>query len=217
MTERIKLEKVMIRGSRASLVISSQDEPLTVRPEVVHHYRLEAGTVLTRSQVDHLLAESARMKCVNAATRLLAMRQHSIEELRFKLRRKEHEVEVIDTVIAEFKQLKLLDDAAYARTIVESVLRKQPCGRAYLLSRLDRRRIDRTVATHAADEALSAHQAKDLAVAALQRRWREYRQFELETARRKAYNYLARRGFNFEQARAAFDYIAHKETIGGND
>ena len=217
MTERIKLEKVIVRGSRASLVISSHDEPLTVRPEIVHHFQLVAGTVLTQSQVDSLLAESARMNCVNTATRLLAMRQHSTEELRFKLRRKEHDSEVIDAVITEFKQLRLLDDAAYARTIAESTLRKQPCGRAYLLSRLDHRRIDRALAAHAVDEVLAAHQVKDLAVAALQRRWREYSQFELETARRKAYNYLARRGFNFEQARAAFDYIAHKETIGGND
>ena len=74
-----------------------------------------------------------------------------------------------------------------------------------------------SLATGIVEEVLAAHRMQDLAVAALERRWREYRQFELETARRKAYNYLARRGFTYEQARAAFDYIAHKEANGGND
>jgi len=217
MTENILLKRVIMHGAFAHVTVSTLDEPLVLRAETVLMLRLAEGTVVTQSQVEQLVAEAAHQACMREATRLLALRQHSIGELELKLRRKGFEREVAERVIGDFKTQRLLDDSQYAQAVAESLLRRRPCGRGYLLSHLQRRRVDREVAADAVDMVLSEYRQEDLAVAALRKRWREYGQFELETARRKAYNYLARRGFSFQQARAAFDCVQQQETNGGDD
>jgi len=216
-TENILLKKIVMNGPFAHLTISSLPHPLVLRAETVLGLRLVEGTVLTDSQVERLVTEADHQACSREATRLLALRQHSTGELRLKLRKKGFEWATADRVIGEFKKRRLLDDAQYAQAVAESLLRRRPCGRAYLLSHLQRRQVEREIAAYAVDVVLQDYQQNDLAVEALRKRWREYAQFELETARRKAYNYLARRGFSFEQARAAFDCVRQQETNGGDD
>ena len=46
-----------------------------------------------------------------------------------------------------------------------------------------------------------------LAVVALQKRWRQFSQFEVEEARTKSYNYLSRRGFSYSAAKSAFEQL----------
>lgn len=60
----------------------------------------------------------------------------------------------------------------------------------------------------------SLYQSEDelgLAVSALSKRWRQYSQFELEEARRKAYNYLSRKGFSYGIAKDAFEQLRQQQ------
>lgn len=217
MSERVVLNEVKIRGSQAALELSTHEKVLYVPVETVYRFGLAAGTVLTASQVGQLEIEAERLACRSEATRLLALRQHSVGEVRQKLRRKGFDPEIATEVIGAFKQQGLLDDGWYARTLAEGLLRRKPCGRAFVVAHLQRKSIERTLAEDTADMVLAEQDPEELAARALQRRWVEFSQFELETARRKAYNYLARRGFTHEQARAAFDAMAQQDNNGGYD
>ncbi len=217
MSEKITLDKVKIRGLRATLELSTHEEPLVIDAGIAYDWRLAAGTVLTRSQVDRLESAAERFQVRETATRLLALRQHSVGELQSKLRRKGFDPEIAGEVVSDFKERRLLDDAEYARTLAEQVVNRKPCGRAYILAHLRRKQVSSELAAEAADMVLSQHDIADLAACALRQRWREFSQFELETARHKAYNYLARRGFTYDASRAAFDTVREEETNGGQD
>jgi regulatory protein len=217
MTQKITLDKIKLRGSRAVVEISSLDEPLILDIEAAHRHQLTAGTVITPAQVAELEEESARFQCREDATRLLAMRQHSVGELRLKLRRKGHDRAITDDVVRSFKRQGILDDAQYAQLLAEQLISRKPCGKGYLMAHLQRRQIDRSLAEDVAAMVLSDYRYEDLALQALRRRWPGYAKFDLETARRKAYTYLARRGFTHEAARAAFDQLTQEETDGGTD
>ena len=210
MSEKIILDVVKIRGSRATLELSTHEEPLVIDAGIAYDWRLAAGTVLTPSQVDRLESEAERFQVRETATRLLALRQHSVGELRSKLRRKGFDSEITGEVVNDFKERRLLDDTEYARTLAEQVVNRKPCGRAYILAHLRRKRVSSELAAEAADMVLSHYDLEDLAV-------RAFSQFELETARHKAYNYLARRGFTYDISRAAFDTVIEEETNGGQD
>ncbi len=178
-----------------------------VSEETVHRYRLVDGVVITSSQLDQLRRESELYLCDNESARLLGIREHSVGELRAKLKRKEFSAEVIEDTIRKYRKRGFLDDARYAYKLSQRLMENRPCGLSYLTAHLQRKMIARELAEKTAQMVLSNVDEKEQAVRALEKRWRRMAQFELEVARNKSYNYLARRGFSYDAARKAFEQL----------
>ena len=115
--------------------------------------------------------------------------------------------EAVRAAVGKFRRNGFLDDTAFARKLAEQTLERSPAGRAYLVAVLRKKRIGRSLAERTVDLVLHDTDEEEIAVRALQKRWSQYRQLELESARRKAYNYLSRRGIGYAAARAAFDKL----------
>ena len=207
MEEKIRILKLSRSASEVSVTISTLGEPVVVPDHIVHRYGLQEGIVITASQLEKLKTESELFLCDRTAARMLAAREHSTGEIRTKLAGKHFDPDTIRRVIRKYKDQGVLDDAHFAHRLAEDLLTRRPCGREYLVARLQRKKIDRSLAEQTADAALAGKDEKELATAALAKRWGGYGQFELEVARQKAYNYLARRGFGYEAARAAFEKL----------
>jgi len=69
-----------------------------------------------------------RGSCFDCALRVLALRGHSVAELRRKLKTKGYEEAEIEGSIARLLELNYLDDARFARGFAESSIRN---GRGY--------------------------------------------------------------------------------------
>ncbi len=211
MEEKIVLKKVVQKGGRYELTVSTLDEPLVVDAEVIHRYRLVPDIVLTPSQLDQLRAEAELLACDNALSRVLAIREHSVREAELKLQRKGFGPDSVSAVVQKYRRLELLDDARYARRVVETSLKRNPSGRGFLIALLRKKGIARTLAEQTVDTALRNVDEVELATRSLEKRWSGYRQLELERARRKAYNYLSRRGISYQAAKAAFEKLYNQE------
>lgn len=211
MTRQIKIIKLGRSGRRVTITLSTLDRPLVVSEETVHRYRLVDGVVLTDSQLKQLQLESELYLCDNESARLLTLREHSIGELRSKLKRKEFSPEIIDDTIKKYRQRGLLDDAQYAYKLSQRLVEDRPCGKSYLTAHLQRKMIDRDLAEKTAQMVLSEVDEKEQALRALRKRWTRLGQFELETARNKSYNYLARRGFSYDAAKRAFEQLINEQ------
>lgn len=211
MEEKIRILKLSRSASEVSVTISALEEPVVVPEYVVHRYRLKEDIVITPSQLETLRTESELFRCDRTAARMLATREHSTGEIRTKLARKSFTPDAIRRIIRKYKDRGVLDDARYAHRLANQLLTQRPCGRAYLVAYLQRRMIDRSLAEETAEVALTGKDEKELATAALTKKWGEYGQFELEVARRKSYNYLARRGFGYEAARVAFEQLLERQ------
>jgi SOS response regulatory protein OraA/RecX len=210
MEEKIRILKLSRSASEVSVTISALDEPVVVPEHIVHKHSLKENIVITPSQLEMLRTESELFLCDRTAARMLAVREHSTGEIRTKLARKSFTPDAIRRIIRKYKDRGVLDDARYAHRLANQLLKQRPCGRAYLVACLQRKKIDRSLAELTAEETLAGKDEKELAKAALGKRWNEYSQFELEVARRKSYNYLARRGFGYEAARAAFEQLLER-------
>ena len=211
MEEKIKILKLSRSASEVSVTISALDEPVVVPEHIVHKHRLKEDIVITPSQLEMLRTESELFRCDRTAARMLAAREHSTGEIRTKLVRKSFTPDTIQQVVRKYKDQGVLDDAHFAHRLANHLLTQRPCGRSYLVACLQRRMIDRPLAEETADVALTGKDEKELATAALTKKWGEYGQFELEVARRKSYNYLARRGFGYEAAKVAFEQLHERQ------
>ena len=191
--------------------LSSDEEPLTISEEIVHQFRLVEGVVLTSSQVEMLIDESELYQCDQRAARVLTIRGHSVGELRRKLSMKGFREEIIGKVMQKYRRNGILDDAQYAYSVAQRLVERKPCGRSYLIAYLRKKLLDRDTAEMTAEMVLSQTDESCRAQEALEKRWSQFSQFDLETARKKSYNYLVRRGFGYDAAKKAFEALINQK------
>jgi regulatory protein len=211
--ENIKITKVDPFAGGFRVWVSTQEEPLELTSRLYHEHRLKAGIVITEPQLRELAAESEKQRCENEVSRLLAMRDHTVGEVWGKLKRKKFGEATIQDAIKRFTDQGFLDDRRAAARLVRQTLERNPAGRAYLIGVLRRKRIARELAEEVVDEVLSESGEQDRARAALERKWPQLAQLDVETARKKAYSYLSRRGFGYAAARAAFDELSDASEV----
>ncbi|HOP05857.1 MAG TPA: regulatory protein RecX [candidate division Zixibacteria bacterium] len=204
---KLILSKIKEISGGLALTISGQEQPLLISHEAATRHRLIEGIVITEGQLRTLHLDSQRFLCERKVGDLLAMRDHSTGELIGKLRRKGFTREIIDPIIGCYRKTGTLDDARFAAAAGQSLLERQPCGRSYLIAYLRKKQIDRRLAEQTAEMLIPSGDNVASAVSALESRWNRISQFELETAQRKAYNYLSRRGFGYAASKAAFDQL----------
>lgn len=141
--------------------------------------------------------ERAREICLSALER----RMRSRYELEQILRRKGVRPEVAAPVLDRLTEVGLVDDAAFARAFVASRQRTRPRGPMGLIAELRKRGIDAATI----DAVLEDLKANEDPVAAARRavapKLRSLAGRPSPEVRRKAEQFLLRRGFGFETAR----------------
>ena len=207
MNDQIKLTKLSTSPVSATLTITGEEKELKVSIETVLRHHLVKGIVITQAQLEILREESELFRCDHQVARLLGIRDHSVGELKAKLYQRKYAEPIVQTTVRKYLKNGLLDDSRYAITSANSLLNRRPCGRGYLCAYLQKHKISREIAEQTADALLSSKDTDHLAASALKQRWSSFSQLELETARGKAYNYLARRGFGYASAKAAFEIL----------
>jgi len=187
------------------------NEKISLLGSIAQKYSLQFHTEITDTQLKKIKAESDFQRGRDYVTYLLSRSARSYGQLLVKLDEKQYDRKVSIKILAELKEAGLIDDARFAHQMVESILRNKPGGRAFLVAALRRKYISRELAETIVDDYLRDIDETDMAIQLLHGRWRYFSKFELETARRKAYNYLSRRSIGYRAAKAAFDKVAEED------
>jgi regulatory protein len=144
-------------------------------------------------------------KAQRDALRLLNRRAYSSGELRDRLARREHEPATIDQVVEHLLARGFVDDAAYARAVVEQTLARKPAGRRLLAAKLMQKRLPREVIDATLDHTIEQRDVLADAVDLIDKRLRTaaLQRCDGPTRRRRLYSLLMRRGFDSDTASAA--------------
>ncbi|HEX6368732.1 MAG TPA: regulatory protein RecX [Longimicrobium sp.] len=144
-----------------------------------------------------------------AALRLLSVRPRSAAELARRLRMKGYEPEIGEEVIARLRDLGMIDDAAFAGTLVRDRVRLKPQGARRLANELRAKGVDDETARTAIRETMEGEDTgeRELARRAAEK-WRPRAGEEPARARRRLHGYLARRGFDADVIREVLDEAA---------
>ena len=167
--------------------------------EVLARANLHAGQEVSDTDLRTLAETQARHSALATAMRKLAYGPRSEYEVRQALARKRTRADIVAETVTRLRELRLLDDADFARTYVEQRDRISPRGRRLLRAELSARGIDRK----AADEHLSELDEADGAYRAATRRARSMAALDYPAFQRRLGDHLLRRGFTHEIATKA--------------
>ena len=143
--------------------------------------------------------EKARSICLGALERRMRTRR----ELRDRMSRRGVSEETAEAVLSRLEAVGLVDDEAYARSFVRSRLGSRPRGDRALAAELWQKGIPGAVAERVLAEAAEADGPEQRARRALAPKLRALAGKPADEIRRKARDFLLRRGFDHETANAA--------------
>jgi len=180
--------------------------------EVLAAANLSVGQEVDDSLVAELEAAEARHTAMTAALRLLSYRQRSEREMWDALRSRGIPEAIAGETLDRLRQLRLLDDGAFAEAWTESRQRNRPRGKRMLLAELAQKGIERELA----QASVAAIDEEDAALRAGRKRARTLGSLEFREFRRRLGDFLARRGFGYEVCEAAIKQL-WAEVRGSDD
>lgn len=128
----------------------------------------------------------------------LSYQTRSIREIEKKLRTKEISPGTIQKTIVHLQELKLLNDEEFAKQLISDKIRRSPVGKKILFQKLYRKGIKRNISEQAIEKVYTAETEKQFAVENFKKLFPKIRNEDKNTQRRKTFELLARRGFDFD-------------------
>ena len=170
---------------------------------------LRVGEMVDEARLADLERRDRTWQAREAALRLLAVRPRSAAELARRLRMKGYEPEIGEEVIARLREMGMIDDAAFAGTLVRDRVRLRPQGARRLANELRARGVDDETARAAIRETMEGEETDERELARRAAgKWRPRPGEEPARARRRLHGFLARRGFDSEVIREVLDEAA---------
>ena len=197
------------RSSRREILLDN-GEAFTLDIALLSRYRLAVGAALTDEQAAEIRQEDEWTRAKAAGFDMLRARLFSRKELTDKLRRKGYSAEAAERAVRAIEELGYISDEEYAEAFVESRLRSKPKGRLALRRELSERGIDKATIERTL-MAVSDEDEREAALKLARRQVALYQNLPDETARRRLYQYLMRRGYRYEDTAAAL-----RDVFGGD-
>ncbi|MCY3599582.1 MAG: regulatory protein RecX [Gemmatimonadetes bacterium] len=172
--------------------------------EDAYRLRLEVGLRLESAELEAVQAAGGRAEAMFVGLRYLSVRPRSRRETERRLRRDRIDPAAIQHALERLAALGYLDDAQFAASFARDRIRLRPCGTRRMQSDLLARGVSREDADRGIREAMAEEGATEEAL--LQRvataRARRLTGADPSKARRRLFDYLARRGFDASRIRA---------------
>ncbi len=156
--------------------------------------------------------QAARTEIMNRAIRLLTYKPRSVKELRERLLEKVWADEkTVDEVIEKLSSYGYVDDGRLALDLAASKLRQKAVGKIRLRQSLIRKKLDKETIDQAVKQAYTDTPESELIDRAIASRLKTRGKPESREDAKKFFDFLMRRGFNYELVREKMDKIAKNE------
>lgn len=143
------------------------------------------------------MEDEKRKQAQISALRMLAASPKSSQDLKRKLSGKGFDTPTIEATLSNLQKQGLLSDKAYAQNLVSRYTSGQPSGTKRIAFELKRRGIPpkiRQELLEALSPAEETERAREIATA----RWQRLEKLPLEKRKKRLYDFLLRRGFEYE-------------------
>ena len=168
----------------------------TIARKLARESGVFVGKNLSDQQVRELQDQEEMRAALDAAYRYLAYGSRSESEMRIRLRRKGVLPNTLEKAIARLRELRLLDDAAFAQQWVEHRATSNPRGRRLVQWELRQKGIQQVVA----EESVQVMDDEEGAYKAAERRAARSRAQNYPEFRKRLGDFLVRRGFGYAVA-----------------
>ncbi len=142
------------------------------------------------------MTEKAENPILETALRMLAASPKSAAELAVRLKQRGYAESAVQAAIGALEKGNVLDDRRFARDLFERYHQRQPSGRRRIAFEMKKRRLPESAwgelleGLSEDDEAASARQLAE-------KLWRRHEKLPEDRRRKKVYDALMRRGFDY--------------------
>lgn len=161
-------------------------------------YGLASGDEVTEKQIEDIRGFDEYIYGKKISFDYLSYRIRTISEIKKRLRKAKLQDEVIEKVITHLKELKLVDDEAFARQLVAEKIKNKPAGKRMIEKKLYEMGIPKQVGESVLNEMLDEETEKALALKVYEKLIPKISGLDKQEARKKIFAKLASRGFNFD-------------------
>lgn len=189
--------------------------------DTVVKFRLVEGKEINSSDLDKILLETQVGKLMGRMYSLLQIRLRSEKEIRDYFWRKNQVARVksleeisdllIDKVIENLKQKGLLNDLEFAKAWVQSRRRSKKKGLMVIKSELFQKGMDRDVIEEVMSDELGVMSEAQIARDALEKKVRVWKNLPKMEFKKKAIEFLMRRGFEYSTVKQVVEKFLEKE------
>lgn len=136
-------------------------------------------------------------KAREAAYRLLTYKPRSRSELIVRLKQKGFSEEIIKGVITRLEEQRYIDDESYGLSLARSLIQRRLLGKEALRAELARKGLGRELIDKIIEECYTEDDEATLAAKALEKKLSSLKEKPVEVIKRRASDYLRRKGFSF--------------------
>jgi regulatory protein len=191
------------------LILFDHGEPLSVHEDVIVALELRPGMALTQELAGAIAREQEASEAFQTALKLLGVHPRSRSQLAAALRKRtttgapRFSPEATESALEKLENLGLVNDETYAQHLAQSLIRRKSLGRTGLRYQLRAQGIAADVVERAVEDSLEGNDESQRAAQALQKRLPRWEGLPAPERRAKAYQYLARLGFDSDVIRDA--------------
>jgi len=175
--------------------------------DLVVNRRLVVGKEILPEDLNKILFEAEVGKLMEKMYRLFGIRQRSEKEVRdyFRIKLRETSQLVIDATIDSLNKKGLVNDEQFAKSWVESRSKKYGVNR--IRQELFQKGIDKEII----DEAVGGISNEEIAEKALEKKLKNWKNLKPWEFKKKAYDFLMRKGFEYEVVKMVIEKSVKKE------
>ncbi len=175
--------------------------------DLVVNRRLVVGKEILPEDLNKILFEAEVGKLMEKMYRLFGIRQRSEKEVRdyFRIKLRETSQLVIDATIDSLNKKGLVNDEQFAKSWVESRSKK------YGVNRIRQELFQKGIDKEFIDEAVGGISNEEIAEKALEKKLKNWKNLKPWEFKKKAYDFLMRKGFEYEVVKMVIEKSVKKE------
>lgn len=192
------------------------NDSFRLHKEIIAQYRLQENMDLNEESFSAIKFAGEKKEALEYAQLFLSYRSRSEKEMRERLKRKKFALAVIDSVIQELKEHRLINDLEMAKVFAESSLKTRLWGKHRVRQDLLRKGIEPKLAETIVEEAASESggeipSEEERAWQLLLKRKGQIQRLDAHTAYRRLFSYLVRRGFSYDTIEKAMNRYSKEQ------
>jgi regulatory protein len=206
-----RVSKVEVQSKRRDRVSVFVDEEFAfgLVDEVAARHGIRAGAVLNADTLLAVFTDEAKLACKRLAIRFISYRMRSEAEVRRRLRKEGADADVIAVVLEDLRRLELVDDRGFAEQFARDALTGKKWGPHRIRQALRRAGVRPGDIEPAVQALRHTIEDEDIVTAVAEKRWRQLaRVADVKKRKKRLYDYLVRRGFDYEDVRRAVANVA---------
>lgn len=196
MPEILTLEKIPRKKGWFTLTLDN-DFSFVVNDELIMKYALRPERELTRPEIEQIKGEGEYFFLRAKAFDILSRRRVSEKELERKLKFTKFYGKQTSRVIANLKELGLIDDSGYAASFIHTTLIGGPKSKMLIRQKLRQKGVPDDIAQQAIDKELGDYDEKEAALTLAKKKYKLVKQLPTLKAKQRVADFLRSRGFSW--------------------